>query len=498
MGANQSVPTGPKESLYEILGVEKTATEIDLKKAYKKKALLLHPDRNFNNEEEATREFTRVQAAYDVLSDPQERAWYDSHGTTGGSGAGEPQYGGTVTTTEDLKQYFEPSWYSRVEKNDEFYELIGQLIDQLIQEENEAALDEGLDGTLLPKFGDERTPWNQVRAFYDNWSSFASMKSFAWEDVYRAFDTDRRTRRAAEARNKKIREAAKREFNSTVRKLVTVIKQKDPRVRQHNKQRKQAPGNAAAKEQAKRDRQAQAANRKAYQEQDWAKVDEADVNFASDSDDDKVVDLFECVVCDKVFKTKKMLNAHESSKKHKKQLAQLKRQMRKEGVELGFDDLSESDDSDDDSDEEDEPKPKPTNGSKVNGTQPENDANDEETAKPQEPKVTEEATEPVNSENVNAENVNSDEESDGEEPKKSEPTLEDLLAELEGTRISNKNSPEPEVRVKGKAKKKRQKREKSQNEFALTCTVCQTEFSSRNKLFQHVKASGHAAPIRRK
>uniref|UniRef100_A0A060T0Y7 ARAD1C19536p n=1 Tax=Blastobotrys adeninivorans TaxID=409370 RepID=A0A060T0Y7_BLAAD len=497
MGANQSVPTGPKESLYEILGVEKTATEIELKKAYKKKALLLHPDRNFNNEEEATREFTRVQAAYDVLSDPQERAWYDSHGTTGGPAGGEPQYGGTVTTTEDLKQYFEPSWYHRVEKNDEFYELIGQLIDQLIQEENEAALDEGLDGTLLPKFGDERTPWNQVRAFYDNWSSFASMKSFAWEDVYRAFDTDRRTRRAAEARNKKIREAAKREFNSTVRKLVTVIKQKDPRVRQYNKQRKQAPGNAAAKEQAKRDRQAQAANRKAYQEQDWAKVDEGDVNFASDSDDDKVVDLFECVVCDKVFKTKKMLNAHESSKKHKKQLAQLKRQMRKEGVELGFDDFSNSDDSDDDSDDE------KYESKTANGTQVGNGANnDDETAETQEPKVAEpveaEAEPEPEAKSTAAENENSDEESDEEEAKKAEPTLEDLLAELEGTRISNKNSPEPEVRVKGKAKKKRQKREKSQNEFALTCTVCQTEFPSRNKLFQHVKASGHAAPVRRK
>lgn len=43
-----------------------------LKKAYKKKALELHPDRNFQNEEKATKLFAEVQAAYEILSDPQE------------------------------------------------------------------------------------------------------------------------------------------------------------------------------------------------------------------------------------------------------------------------------------------------------------------------------------------------------------------------------------------------------------------------------------------
>ena len=89
MGASQSSSNGgtaestpaqeEKTSYYELLGVERSATEDELKKAYRRKALLLHPDKNRGDEERATKVFAEVQAAYEVLSDPQERAWYDSH-----------------------------------------------------------------------------------------------------------------------------------------------------------------------------------------------------------------------------------------------------------------------------------------------------------------------------------------------------------------------------------------------------------------------------------
>lgn len=64
---------------YETLGVQLTATEDDLKKAYRKLALKWHPDKNLDNSDEAKKEFQLIQAAYEVLSDPQERAWYDKH-----------------------------------------------------------------------------------------------------------------------------------------------------------------------------------------------------------------------------------------------------------------------------------------------------------------------------------------------------------------------------------------------------------------------------------
>lgn len=47
-------------------------TESRIKKAYKRKALELHPDRNYNDTERATKLFAEVQAAYEILSDPQE------------------------------------------------------------------------------------------------------------------------------------------------------------------------------------------------------------------------------------------------------------------------------------------------------------------------------------------------------------------------------------------------------------------------------------------
>lgn len=64
---------------YEVLGVTFEANDDDFKKAYRKLALQWHPDKNLDNAEEAKKQFQLIQAAYELLSDPQERAWYDKH-----------------------------------------------------------------------------------------------------------------------------------------------------------------------------------------------------------------------------------------------------------------------------------------------------------------------------------------------------------------------------------------------------------------------------------
>lgn len=84
-----------KKDFYEVLGVSKSASDAEIKKAYRKLALEYHPDRNKTKEAEA--KFKEVTQAYEVLSDEQKRKTYDQFGSAafeqGGPGAGGP-FGG--------------------------------------------------------------------------------------------------------------------------------------------------------------------------------------------------------------------------------------------------------------------------------------------------------------------------------------------------------------------------------------------------------------------
>ena len=86
-----------KRDYYEILGVQKNASEKEIKKAFKRLAMKHHPDRNQDNQEAAEEKFKEGKEAYDILSDSQKRAAYDqfghagvdqSAGMGGGAGAG--------------------------------------------------------------------------------------------------------------------------------------------------------------------------------------------------------------------------------------------------------------------------------------------------------------------------------------------------------------------------------------------------------------------------
>ncbi|MCW8933036.1 MAG: DnaJ domain-containing protein, partial [Gammaproteobacteria bacterium] len=83
-----------KKDFYEVLGVDKTASDAELKKAYRRLAMKHHPDRNLDNPD-AEIHFKEAKEAYEVLSNAQKRQAYDQFGHAGvdqsagmGGGAG--------------------------------------------------------------------------------------------------------------------------------------------------------------------------------------------------------------------------------------------------------------------------------------------------------------------------------------------------------------------------------------------------------------------------
>jgi molecular chaperone DnaJ len=96
---------GTQRDYYEVLGVTRTAAVDEIKSAYRKAALLWHPDRNPANKSEAEVKFRECTEAYSVLSDAQKRQVYDTYGHAGLSSAGGSQ-GFDNTVFQDFHDIF--------------------------------------------------------------------------------------------------------------------------------------------------------------------------------------------------------------------------------------------------------------------------------------------------------------------------------------------------------------------------------------------------------
>ena len=94
-----------KRDYYEVLGVDKNASEDDIKKAYRKIAIKYHPDRNPGNKE-AEEKFKEAAEAYDVLHDPQKRQQYDQFGFDGPMGGGFGGFSSGGFSMDDIFSMF--------------------------------------------------------------------------------------------------------------------------------------------------------------------------------------------------------------------------------------------------------------------------------------------------------------------------------------------------------------------------------------------------------
>lgn len=550
MGASQSTGSGEttggrsevKTSYYELLGVERTATQEELKKAYRRKALELHPDRNHGDTERTTALFAEIQSAYEVLSDDQERAWYDAHEgdiLRGGSGEGatEDHYQGNmrVTTSDDLARMM-GKFRGKVDFTDSpngFFGFVRETFEQLAKEEEYAADFADVDIPNYPTFGHKADQYDHVvRNFYAAWNGFATAKSFAWLDVYRLSDApDRRTRRLAEKENQKYRDDGRREFNDAVRTLVAFVRKRDPRYTP-NKQsdedkakaqrdaRKAQAARARAEKMAQLDQEAQALP-------SWAQARPAD-ELDESSEEEIEEEHYECVACNKTFKSERQYEAHEKSKKHQKAIQSLKRKMQKDNAHLNLDEdaissgvitpaeghlgqhviSSDADDLDDSAreltertnelkvddgitDEEDVDMHIATDKDRISTPTTRHDTGAEEAEK-------------VDTEEEEYDNANDD---DDDDEYASRSDIEARLAgfkttitstprtepsNAESNEVAESESGAPQEPKLGKAAQKRAKKaakqaEENQSDLKNKCLGCDAAFSSKSQLFDHLQ-----------
>ncbi|KAK5653597.1 hypothetical protein OQA88_8859 [Cercophora sp. LCS_1] len=517
-GAQQTAQAGERKTCYyELLGIDRQAPEEEIRRAYKKKALEHHPDRNYGDTENATRRFAEVQTAYEVLIDPQERAWYDSHrdailsGDSDAAGGGPPSDQTAAGNTPAAAIFALMGRFTKsvpmTDSPSGFFGALNSLFDQLAAEETVAAEWEGAEVIDYPPFGKADDDYDSVaKTFYRVWSGFSTKKSFSWRDKYRLSDApDRYVRRLMEKENKKLREDGRREFNDAVQSLVAFARKRDPRYvpnTQSEAERQKVLRDSAA-QQAARSRAANLEKLAEFAVPEWAQSREdgdQDGEFSQSEEDESEVEVLECVVCNKTFKSEKQFDAHEKSKKHIKAVQQLRRQMKKEDATF---DLQETGD------------PLPT--STPDEGEDEEDAIDtiqlatgayvridpgpggrEEVKQPTAPS-------PSDTEDEDDEYAPRTAVEERIMPKVTTPTeraaadsaveIDSATASVSNMTLDNEATSGKKV---GKAKMKREKKAAKQAAEALeshNCAVCEETFTSRTKLFAHIKDLNHAAPI---
>lgn len=191
--------------LYAILGIEEKsldATEADVKSAYKKMALIYHPDKIGENITDSDKEiWLKVQNAYETLVDPVRKRRYDSAMPFNDA---IPQDNDDITDAN-------------------FYETFNVVF---IRNSRFAKK------TPTPDIGDENTPMEQVYKFYRYWDNFETWREFTQFFEYDVREAaDRYERRYMENENKRVGAKHMKKEKARLIKLVETAYKRDPRIK---------------------------------------------------------------------------------------------------------------------------------------------------------------------------------------------------------------------------------------------------------------------------
>ncbi|KAJ2456365.1 hypothetical protein EV183_000293 [Coemansia sp. RSA 2336] len=524
---------------YELLGVERSASDAELKKAYRRQALVWHPDKNHGNVEEATQVFAEIKEAYETLSDPQERAWYDNHREQILRGDdyvqpdayAQPDMSANVSfmSTDALMRFFSVTSFRGFDDSPSgFFAVYRDLFTTLRDEELQAPGSPAEDDMLLNlDFGNAHTLYDDdepgrrgrsagtgatLRDFYNFWTTFGTRKSFGWFDRYRLADAEnRQIRRLMEKENRHLREKARREFVETVQNLAAWVRKRDPRYKSYvdHKQRQQKLREEERRRCIAEQRAAVVEDASEYVRQEWEEVDYTNIldehlgqsdeggavpEAAVEPNEEPAVDSpstgedLDCAICNKSFKSAAQKANHEKSNKHQKAVRDVRRQMLREEREMAR-----------------MQKQQQQQQNEVVGLEPvplqSSDSDDALEQMIQELTLAQ-ATAGKRSKRKKKQqkaaigiDVEPEPKPEAKAKTRSEPKPEPE-AMLEAELAMNETATEQPRRPTKRELRREREKAKTRNELA--CNVCKEEFASRNQLFKHIQETGHALAAKSK
>ena len=365
-----------------------------------------------------------------------------------------------------------------------FFNVYRQLFNYIEQMEEY----EDPEGQKCPvSFGSNSTPYDtSIKTFYAYWFSFSTTRrDFDLGTNYDDLDSydfrqqyNRRDRRYFEKEREKKLEAARREYNDQVKSLASFVQKRDPRYKQWMAEKKEeAERKAKAKKLA-----SSLGTGQAYKEQAWSRIEQEDEEWlreqlakldlhstsdTGDSEQDAPKEFY-CIACKKTFKSHKQWKNHEQSKKH---VAEMSKYAQTDSQE------QEEQEKDTETEGEGERESELTGLVQETGVETECNGADDSEAEP--PAA-----------------VRAQDEQDADAPEESAPST---LPNYEDSkqkppkrkdRKSKPNTPTPSISVEKQPSKKKQ--DKAKAPPVLKCNTCKQVFDSRNRLFTHLKETGHA------